>query len=132
MSLDPLLAAPFYIQVHAFGAMKAFVLGLAQFTLRKGTQIHRVMGYVWVTTMLVISVTSFFIHNIRSIGPFSLIHLLSILTIYSSVAAVMHARAGRIRAHRLNVIVLFCAALIGAGVFAFVPPRIMGQVVFGV
>ena len=131
MSLAPLLAAPWYIQVHAFGAMLAFVLALVQFAMTKGTTLHRAIGYVWITTMLIVALSSFLIHGIRLVGPFGPIHILSIVTIFSAIAAVSHARAGRIRAHRINILILFWAALVGAGVFAFVPPRIMGQVAFG-
>jgi uncharacterized membrane protein len=120
MSLAPLLAQPWFIQLHAFGAVAAFFLGIARFA-----------GYVWVLLMIVIALTSFFIHSIRLVGPFSPIHLLSLLTLYSAVAAVLHARAGRIRAHKLNMYLLFWAALVGAGAFAFMPDRIMGQVAFG-
>jgi uncharacterized membrane protein len=131
VSLAPLLAEPWYIQVHAFGAIAAFGLGLAQFAMTKGTTRHRAVGYSWVALMIIIALTSFFIHGIRLVGPFSPIHILSVITLYSAIAAVMHARAGRITAHKINMHLLFWAALVGAGTFAFIPPRLMGEVAFG-
>ena len=44
MSLAPLLNAPFVIQLHAFAAMSAFVLGIVQFSAPKGTLPHRTLG----------------------------------------------------------------------------------------
>ncbi len=41
MSLDPLLSAPWVIQVHAFGAIAAFFLGALQLAAPKGTLPHR-------------------------------------------------------------------------------------------
>jgi uncharacterized membrane protein len=36
MSLDPLFAAPLVVQLHAFAAMAAFVLGIVQFAAPQG------------------------------------------------------------------------------------------------
>ena len=40
MSLAPLLAAPWLVQVHVAAALAAIVLGLVQFTCPKGTAAH--------------------------------------------------------------------------------------------
>ena len=55
MSLAPLLAAAPEIQLHAFAAMAAFVLGVVQLAAPKGTLPHRTLGWIWVVLMLVIS-----------------------------------------------------------------------------
>jgi uncharacterized membrane protein len=47
MTLAPLLHAPTAIQVHALAAVTAFVLGLLQWALPKGTFPHRTMGWFW-------------------------------------------------------------------------------------
>ena len=41
MSLDPLFAAPIVVQVHAFAAMAAFVLGIVQFSAPKKASLRR-------------------------------------------------------------------------------------------
>ena len=79
MSLAPLLNAAPVIQLHAFAAMAAFVLGAVQLAAPKGTLPHRTLGWVWVVLLLVISVSSFWIQGIRLWGPWSPIHLLSVL-----------------------------------------------------
>jgi uncharacterized membrane protein len=130
MSLAPLLNAPFAIQLHAFAAMTAFVLGILQFARAKGTFSHRTFGWTWVTVMLIVAVSSFWIHDIRVWGIWSPIHLLSIFTLISLPVAVWMARHHRVRAHRGWMIGIFAGALVIAGIFTFVPGRIMHAVIF--
>ena len=104
MSLDPLLAAPLVVQVHAFAAMAAFVLGIVQFAAPKGTLPHRTTGYVWVGPMLVVAASSFAIHGIRQLAGFSLIHLLSVMVLVLLPLAVLAARRHRVSTHRRAMI----------------------------
>ncbi|MDX8460192.1 DUF2306 domain-containing protein [Mesorhizobium humile] len=131
MSLGPLLSAPPPIPWHAFAALAALAVGGAQLALPKGTMRHRVLGYAWVALMLVIAISSFWIQQIRLIGPFSPIHLLSILVLITVPLAVWHAHNHRVAKHRKVMISLYVFALIGAGVFTLLPGRIMHAVVFG-
>ena len=131
MSLAPLLDAAPVIPLHAFAAMAAFALGIVQIAAPKGTLPHRTLGWLWVGLMAAVAVSSFWIHQIRLVGPWSPIHLLSIFTPIMLVVGVLAARRHRIRAHRITMISIFCGALIVAGVFTFVPGRIMHAVVFG-
>ena len=131
MSLAPLLNAAPAIQVHAFAAMAAFALGAAQLAAPKGTLPHRTLGWVWVVLMLVVAGTSFWIHELRLWGPWSPIHLLAIFTLVMLPLAVLHARRHRVVSHRNAMISIFTGALVIAGLFTFVPGRIMYAVAFG-
>ena len=131
MSLEPLLTSAPVIQVHAFAAMSAFVLGLVQFVAPKGTLPHRTIGWIWVGLMTVIAVSSFWIHEIRMIGPFSPIHALSIFTLIMLPLAVLHARNHRVMQHRKAMISIFVGALLIAGAFTFLPGRVMHAVALG-
>ena len=131
MSLGPLLSAPPPIPWHAFAALAALALGGAQLALPKGTTRHRVMGYAWAALMLVIAASSLWIQQIRLIGPFSPIHILSIIVLITVPLAVWHAHRHRVAKHRRVMISLYVFALIGAGVFTLLPGRIMHAVVFG-
>ena len=71
MSLTPLLDAAPAIPLHAFAAMAAFVLGAVQLAAPKGTLPHRTLGWVWVALMLAVAISSFWIHQIRLLGPWS-------------------------------------------------------------
>lgn len=131
MSLAPLLDAAPAIPLHAFAAMAAFVLGIVQLAAPKGTLPHRTLGWIWVALMAVVAISSFWIHQIRLFGPWSPIHLLSILTPVMLVLGVVYARRHNVRGHRITMISVFAGALIVAGLFTFVPGRIMHAVVFG-
>ena len=131
MTLAPLLEAAPAIPLHAFAAMAAFVLGIVQFAAPKGTLPHRTVGWIWVALMAVVAASSFWIHQIRLVGPFSPIHLLSIFTLLLLPLAVWRARTHRVVAHRLMMILIFSGALVVAGLFTLLPGRIMHQVVFG-
>lgn len=128
MSLAPLLSASSSIQLHAFAAMAAFVLGVIQFAAPKGTQPHRTVGWVWVLLMVVVSVSAFFIHEIRLWGPWSPIHLLAIFTLVSLPNGVRYARRHAVRDHRRVMLGVFIGGLVIAGGFTFLPGRIMHAV----
>jgi uncharacterized membrane protein len=131
VSLAPLLDASATIQVHAFSAMAAFALGVVQLAAPKGTLPHRTVGWVWVALMLTVAASSFWIHELKLIGPFSPIHLLSIFVLVMLPRAVLFAHRHRVDQHRNAMIGLFTGALVIAGLFTFWPGRIMYQVVFG-
>ena len=131
MSLAPLLNAAPEIQVHAFAAIAAFVLGIVQLSAPKGTLPHRTLGWIWVVLMLVISASSFLIHGIRMWGPWSPIHILSVVAPIMLAIAVLFARRHRVRAHKITMISIFAGALMLAGLFTLVPGRIMHAVLFG-
>ena len=132
MNLQPLLGAPIETRLHAFAALGALGLGAAQLMSTKGTMPHRIRGYVWSALMLIVAVSSFWIQSLRLIGPFSPIHLLSILTLVTLPRAIYLARRGDVAGHRRIMLMLFWFALVGAGLFTLLPGRIMGAVLFGV
>jgi uncharacterized membrane protein len=131
MSLAPLLDAPPAIPLHAFAAMAAFALGLVRFAAPKGTLPHRTIGWIWVLLIAVVAISSFWIHTIRFVGPFSPIHLLSIFTLIVLPIGVWRAHHHRVADHRRIMTMIFGGALVIAGLFTFVPGRIMHAVVFG-
>lgn len=131
MNLAPLLDAAPAIPLHAFAAMAAFALGLVQFAAPKGTLPHRTLGWIWVTLMLVVAISSFWINEIRLLGPFSPIHLLSIYTLVMVPLAVWKAHNHDVATHRKIMMYLFLGALLIAGLLTLLPGRVMHKVVFG-
>ena len=128
MSLAPLLDAAPAIPLHAFAAMAAFALGLVQFAAPKGTLPHRTIGWIWVGLMASVAISSFWIHQLRVVGPWSPIHLLSIFTLVMLPLGVWRAHTVD---HRRIMISMFAGALVVAGLFTLMPGRIMHTVVFG-
>jgi uncharacterized membrane protein len=131
MSLAPLLDAPPAIQLHAFAAMTAFALGVVQLSAPKGTRPHRTIGWIWVMLMAVVSLSSFWIHQLRLWGEWSPIHLIAIFTLVTLPLAVWAAHRHAVERHRRAMTGLFFGALVIAGIFTLVPGRIMHAVVLG-
>ena len=138
MSLEPLLSAPWVIQLHAATAMAAFFLGVIQLTAPKGTLPHRTLGMVFIVLMAVVAVSSIFIRPSlypelpiwRWFGP---IHIFTGITIFGLVQGVYFLMRGgpALKFHARPFIGMFIGGLVIAGALAFLPGRIMGQVVFG-
>jgi uncharacterized membrane protein len=131
MTLAPLLEASPAIQFHAFAAMAAFALGVVQLAAPKGTLPHRTIGFIWVALMAVVAVSTAWVHQIKLWGPWSPIHLLSILTLILLPIAVWRAHVHDVSYHRRAMQGLFFGAVVIAGLFTFLPGRIMHAVAFG-
>lgn len=131
MSIHPLFQAGPTVYFHAGAALAALMIGLLQILGPKGTTAHRIFGWSWVLLLASVAVSSFWIHGIRLIGPFSPIHILSILTLIMLPLGVLRARRHRVAAHKKTMIGIFFGALILAGLFTLLPGRVMHAVVFG-
>jgi uncharacterized membrane protein len=130
MTLEPLLDAPFAVQIHVATVTPAALLGAYILLNPKGTPQHRLLGKLWMALMVVTATSSFFIHQINLFYGFSPIHLLSISTLFGSWNAVAAARRGDIRLHRRIVTGLYFSGIVLAGLFTFLPGRIMHRVAF--
>ncbi|HXE68328.1 MAG TPA: DUF2306 domain-containing protein [Hyphomicrobiaceae bacterium] len=131
ISLKPLLEAPLAIQIHAFAALSAFLLGVVQLARVKGTRTHRALGYTWVGLMVFVAASSMLIHELRQWGNFSLIHLLSVFTLAMLPLGIYFARRHNVVGHRKTMLGLFFGALVIAGAFTLLPSRILGRIMFG-
>lgn len=131
MSLEPLLNSSPIVQIHAFAAIFALLIGASQLILRKGTKRHRAIGYIWTTFMIIVAASSLFINQIRMFGPFSLIHIFSLNVLLMTPLAMRRASQGNFKAHGRTMKITFWSALVIAGIFTLMPGRIMHQVIFG-
>ena len=138
MSWQPLLDAPWVIQVHAFGAIAAFFLGAIQFAAPKGALPHKTLGVIWVTIMTAVTVSSIFIRpalipDLPLSQWFGPIHLFTVITAVGIFGGVRHLLVGgpNLKRHKGPFLGMFLGGLVVAGVLAFLPGRIMHQVVFG-
>lgn len=130
MHLSPLLNASPAIQLHVAAATAALLLGAVVLFRRKGDAQHRSAGRVWAGLMIVVAVSSFFIHELRMWGQWSPIHLLSLLTLASLAWGVHMARNRRPDSHRRIMAGLYVGALVITGFFTLLPGRIMHAVLF--
>ncbi|MCW0981403.1 DUF2306 domain-containing protein [Agrobacterium sp. BT-220-3] len=131
MSLQPLLDAPFAVQLHVATVTPAAIIGAVVLFFPKGTPLHRLLGKIWVVLMVVTSFSTFFIHELNVFYGFSPIHLMSLFTIYGCLQSVYFARRGDIKRHMRIMQGVYLGGIVIAGGFTFLPGRIMNGVVFG-
>ena len=131
------------IYVHAFFALAAVPVGLYIFFKKKGTNQHRFIGRVWVSFLLIVSVTALFITSPMTdtiFNPrfYSWIHLLIPYTIGAliySIYSIRQCKKTRLEkhknAHMRSMIGLYFGALVVAGAFTLMPGRMFHEILFG-
>ena len=108
--------------------MTALPLAFSQLILPKGVTRHRVVGWLWCGLMTLTALVSLAIHGVNP-GGLSPIHLFSILTLVLVPVIIHQARTGHIAGHQRSVLGLIIGALVIAGLFTFLPDRILGALV---
>lgn len=129
MTLDPLFAAGSPVPSHAIAALLCVVLGAVQLAMKKGTAKHRALGYVWITLMLYVAISGFFINSFRWIGPFGPIHILSAFAVYLIWTAITAIRRGDVIRHQKKLVSLYIYGCLVAGLFTFLPDRVMHRII---
>jgi uncharacterized membrane protein len=131
------------IYVHAFFALAAVPIGLYIFFKKKGTNRHRFIGRVWVSCLLIVSVTALFITSPMTDTAFSprlysWIHLLIPFTIGNLIYSIYSIRLFKKtrlekhkKAHMYSMIGVYCGALLIAGAFTLMPGRMFHAIIFG-
>jgi uncharacterized membrane protein len=128
--LELLTATPMTVQIHVAGAVLALVVGAIIFLLPKGTGFHRLLGWSWVCSMIVVAVTSIvMIADFRT--GMNALHIFTAVTVISLWAGLTGIRRGNVRQHAGSMVGLYVGGLIVAGLFAFMPGRTMWNVMFG-
>lgn len=129
MNITALTDAPIAVQWHVTFAILAVMLGPIALFRRQRDMLHRLAGRAWVLAMLGLSISSFFIHSVQIIGPFSPIHILSVTTLIGLFYGIRAALQRDFIAHGRAMRALYMQALIGAGVFTFLPGRRMNALI---
>lgn len=125
------------ITVHLGLALSAVLIGPLVLWTRLGSitrpQLHRALGYAWVTCMLGAAVTGLFIRDFQllNLWGYTPIHLLIPLTLFSLYRAFRFLATGNITGHRKTMQWLYFNACIVAGAFTLLPSRYLGQRVWG-
>jgi uncharacterized membrane protein len=129
-NLGLLAVAPIQIQIHVAAVSTALAVGIALMLGLKGNTLHRTLGWVWVAAMATAAISSLFIHRANG-GGFSFLHLFAGWTLIALPMAVFAARKHNVRLHSRTMTGMFVGGLLIAGVFAFMPGRLMWQIAFG-
>jgi uncharacterized membrane protein len=118
------------VQAHIIAALIAFLVGVAIFLQRKGSTLHKTLGWGFVIAMTVTAGTSLFITGING-SSYSLIHIISGWTLIALPLAIVAIRNKRVESHRRGMTGLFIGGLLLAGGLTFLPGRFMFEFLFG-
>jgi uncharacterized membrane protein len=116
------------IVVHLVFALGALVLGPFALFARKGSRLHRAAGYMWVTLMLGAAASSVFIRDFRlpNIAGYTPVHLLTLLTFAGIAGGLWYIARRNVAAHRSVMLNVYLGGCVGAGLFALLPHRFLG------
>lgn len=120
-------SVPLVVYIHMSAALAALVLGTVQLARGKGTRSHRMTGWVFVALMLTVAISSLWIPRFLQ---FSWIHLFTLLTLVALPIAIWKIRRGNVRGHAGAMKGLYIGGLVIAGIFTFVPGRLLGNLLW--
>lgn len=129
IDLSPLLRIPGVLQAHIAGAVSSFIIGAILLRGVKGNMLHRVLGYAWIVTMGVTAISSFWLSGMNG-DSYSFIHLLSGWTVIVLPMGLAAARRRDIAVHRKEMTGIFMGGMLIAGLFSFLPGRLMWHLFF--
>lgn len=98
--------------------------------VRRGTLLHRVLGWVWSVALVATCVSSFWIHTFDLWLGLSPIHILSVWTLAALLYALWCIRRGRVTEHRRTMLGITSGLLI-AFLLTLWPGRIIGDALWG-
>lgn len=128
MTLAPLLAASFAIQIHVALALVALVLGPFVLWRQRRDRAHKVMGYVWVCVLGGAALVSFAITSPFTPIGLSPIHLLSVYALFGIYVAMRAIYRRDVATHRQVMQNLYVRGAALAGAFNFLPGRTMQRI----
>ncbi|EIZ80986.1 hypothetical protein WSK_0378 [Novosphingobium sp. Rr 2-17] len=120
---------PAVVWLHLATMSLALVLTPVLMWNPRGTPGHRQFGYVWAAAMMVTAIDSLFV-RLTNNGGFSVIHILSVVTIVLVPVLVYNARRHQAARHRRTVRGIVIGALLVAGFFTFPFHRLLGTWLF--
>lgn len=99
--------------IHLFFAIVSMITGIIVILNIKGTVFHKRVGYVYVINMLLLNISSFFISNFNGFSIFHFFAIVSLLTIFAGMYAVLKKTKSWIYKHYYymawSVVGLYCA-----------------------
>ena len=113
--------------MHLATVVPCFVIGAWLLARRKGTTIHKRLGWVYAVLILVTAVVSLFMPAVvgpRVLNHFGFIHLFSVLVLTCIPLAIRGIR-------RRDMIGVYVGGILIAGTFALMPGRLLHGWLFG-
>ena len=110
------------LKVHVIASVLALWSGGLLLILPKGRRCHRMGGWIWATLLALAAASSLFVTTV-SPGRWSIVHILSVITLIVLPAALWAARRHKVKTHLAVMSALFLVALVSEAASAFLPGR---------
>jgi uncharacterized membrane protein len=99
--------------IHLFFAVVAMITGIIVVFNTKGTLFHKKLGYLYVSNMSLLNVSSFFISNFNGFSIFHFFAIVSLVTILAGMYPVLKKTKNWLHKHYYfmawSVVGLYCA-----------------------
>ena len=128
MNPTPSIEASPAIQLHLATIAVAVAATLLILPLKKGTRVHKLVGWVWAVSMMATALISLGINTLGSPIWLNPIHVFSFVVLFNVPYAIISIRRGNVTAHRAAMLGVTIGALGIAGAMTFLPGRIMWEV----
>jgi len=130
----PLLEASPAIKVHLATIVAAIVVAGILMSGIKGNRLHRVLGWTWAGFMFLTAISALLIQvptGLPSVAGIGVLHIFSAVTLVLVPVGVFAARRHDVARHARTMTGLVVGGLGVAGLFAFLPGRLLWAVFFG-
>lgn len=129
ISFEPIISAPLMVQVHVAAAFATFAIGVFLLSARKGFRLHKTVGWMWVVAMATTAGSSFFLTGLMG-SAYSPIHALSAWVMLGLPFGIAAIRRKDLALHRRRMTGMFVGGMVIAGLFSFLPGRLMWNMFF--
>lgn len=86
--------------IHTVSGYLALTFGAGIILLRKATTLHRIAGYLYVASMVVLNVSALAIYRVfHTFGPFHVLALVSLASVVAGLVPALRRRSGWLAAH---------------------------------
>lgn len=126
-----------YLQLmylHLATVVPSFFIGTVLLLIKKGTQVHKIFGRIYMILMLLTAIITLFMPatiGFTIFNHFGWIHIFSFVVLYTVPTAYFAIKKGDVKSHKRKMILLYFGALIIAGAFTFSPGRYLYGLFFG-
>lgn len=119
---------------HLTTVVPCIFLGAYLLLVPKGGLLHRKLGVVYMSLMMITAIIALFIQ--AQVGPkllnhFGYIHVFCILVFWTVPTAFLAIKKGKVKIHQRKMILLYIGAIILAGGFTLMPGRYLHSLFFG-
>ncbi len=124
----------YLLLVHLATVLPCFLVGFWIFATPKGTVLHKCLGRVFVTLVMLTALVTLAMPaevGPRLFGHLGLIHGLSLLVLVQVPLAVIAIRRNSIRTHRNAMTGVYVGGVLIAGILALAPGRTLHAWLFG-